>query len=112
KPYVHAVHRVADEVVARHDRAVGPQPCAARGADAAQGAAVAGRLPFTRSIEIDTAQLQAAHQLPDAVEHQTMALVRHCETVLSAEVGGDGEADLRDAAERRRIAVAQRRQRV
>src|SRR5215510_7018739 len=106
------MYGLADEVVARNERSIRPQPRRARRADAAQVAAVAGRLPLAGSVEIDATDLEASCHCPNAVEYQAMALIGHGQAVQSAEVGCDGEGNLLDPAQRRRFAVAQPRQRV
>ena len=66
--------RLADERVPRDDRAIGTQPIAALPA-LAQVAAVRVGEALTRPVEIQPAHLEAATDLPDAVERPAMALV-------------------------------------
>src|SRR5688572_5472990 len=58
-------HRLR-EVVPRDDGAVGPQPCAAGRAEAAQIASVGGCGPFAAQHEVQPAQQKAPSNLPDA----------------------------------------------
>src|SRR5258705_2091267 len=109
EPDVGAVHRLTDEVVARHDRPIRTEPRAAGRTDGAHVAAVAGELALAGAVEVDPADLEAAGDLPDAVEDGAMPLVGRGKTVLAPEVSGHRERHLLDAAQRSRIAIAQRR---
>src|SRR5262249_4775461 len=87
---VDAMNRIADQHIARHDRAVRTQ-AAARGTRRAEVTAIAGGEALTGSEEVQPAQLERMRKLPDAVEHGAVTLIRRGQRVLAAEIRRDFE---------------------
>ena len=92
---VDPVQRLADEVVARHDRAVGAQAAVdpVGASRVPQIAAVVGEEARAGAVEVEAAQLEAVAHVPDAVEHRAMTLIVFGERVLAAEVRRHRERD-------------------
>src|SRR5207237_2481539 len=78
------------------------RPCAAdSAAGIEQVAAVGRRESLARSVEVETAHLDAVSSLPDAVEHGAMTLVGGRQSVLLAERRLHRERDRIPHADRR-----------
>src|SRR5204863_5085414 len=105
EPHVHAVNRIANQIVARQNRAVGAQARAPHGA-APFIAIIDARIrkpALAGAEEIDAAQLKSVAELPNAVDDGPLTLVsgslsastdvRAGRAVFAAEIGGEREAD-------------------
>src|SRR5215471_16439312 len=102
---------IADERLARNDRAIQPQsiePCR----QISSVASAHGLCPHARTIEVDTAQLETVADLPDAVEGQPMSLIGLRERVFTAKIRCNGIRHLRESAERLWISGPQSGQRI
>src|SRR6266508_104630 len=116
------VERIAHERFARDDRAwlrtdsrrrVGvSQAIDARDLEAARIAPTEDLVPLTGAVEVDAADLKAVTRRPDPVEHRAMPLIIFRQRSFTAKVLCDRKCDLLEAAQGKRIAIPESRQRV
>src|SRR5438132_13623288 len=114
EPCVQPVDGQSDEAVARYDRRVRAEPVRSRRADQCRTDAGAGgdREALAGAVEVNPAQLEAVTDIPDAVEDRPMPLIGYCRPVIVAESRVDLEGNLCQPAQRPRVAIAERGQRI
>ena len=107
------MNRLADERLARDDRAVAARMAIdARNLQPAGVAAADDLRALAGTVEVDAAHLEAVAHLPDAVEDQPMTLIAIRERALTAQILRDRERHLGESADRLRILIPEAGQRV
>ena len=93
EPQVDAVNRIADELVARHNRAVGAQPHFRQRPFIASVDSGIRTQACAGAKKVDPAHLQAFANVPDAVGREAVALIGDGIRVLAAHIRRQREAD-------------------